>query len=305
MKNLIPMTDQNIIILLVLAIVISKIIIGFLIYFLVKRNKELKSERKLLSEHNQILKNHVEIIENQKDELKDAEKFKLKILSIASHDLRTPFNDLNMMFDNFSLLESRPDIIKESMKEVKGQICVVQETLDNILSWTIAHLKKLENHAQEEINITKHINSIVDLYDLRIRQKRIKVKFCMLKDYFTMGNAETFNFAMRNLLNNAIKFSPTDSVIEIKISKNGNTGRVSLYDQGIGMDSNKIDRINSGEYHHSEVGTNQEKGSGIGLALCKELLKKQGWILRVDSLLGKGTEMQLILPLQKSAYSDN
>lgn len=127
----------------------------------------------------------------------------------------------------------------------------------------------------------------------------------MLKDYFNMGNAETFNFAMRNLLNNAIKFSHTDSVIEIKISKNGNTGRVSVYDQGIGMDSNKIDRINSGEYHHSEVGTNHEKGSGIGLALCKELLKKQGWILRVDSSLGKGTEMQLILPLQKSAYSDN
>lgn len=119
-------------------------------------------------------------------------------------------------------------------------------------------------------------------------------------DHYSIGNVETFKFTIRNLLNNAIKFSPIGSKIEIKIIENGNVGKVSIQDFGIGMDHKRIEKIISGEFQYSELGTNAEKGSGIGLALCNELLQKQGWKLNIESLIGIGTEIHLILPINNS-----
>lgn len=294
------MNSDNLILMLIMAIVVSKVIIGFLIYYLVKRNKELKSDRKSLNEKNNNLNNNLKIIELQKQKLKENEVLKLKILSIASHDILTPFNDLKLMLENLNLMESNPDILINSMKDLKSHFVNIKENLDNILIWATANLKDPENNPQELFNINEHLHEAVSLFNSKIKQKDISIECNFSNDHYSIGNVETFKFTIRNLLNNAIKFSPIGSKIEIKIIENGNVGKVSIQDFGIGMDHKRIEKIISGEFQYSELGTNAEKGSGIGLALCNELLQKQGWKLNIESLIGIGTEIHLILPINNS-----
>jgi len=291
------MNNEIIITILIIAIVLSKIIIGILIYFLVKRKKELKSDKKLLIKKNELLKKHLEIIEKQKKELKAAEKYKIKILSIAAHDLRTPFNDLRLMIDNYALLKAHPEILSNSFSNVNAQLINIQDTIENILSWTVVHIKKPDSLIQDKFDLSKNILKIVSLFKKQMDIKGLKLSSHIPNNIYAAGNSETLNFALRNILSNAIKFSPQDSELNIQLNMDGKLAVISIKDFGKGMDPSKIEKINSGDYHQSESGTNNEKGSGIGLSLCHELLKKQEWKMNVNSILGKGTTMQVVIPI--------
>jgi signal transduction histidine kinase len=106
-------------------------------------------------------------------------------------------------------------------------------------------------------------------------------------------DANHFTIILRNLLNNAIKFTPENGQIIIDSKSEKNTTTITIKDTGIGMSKEAIDKINRFKEHYTTLGTNNERGTGLGLILCKELIKKNKGYITVQSKVGEGSILSL------------
>ncbi len=293
------MKELDIIYLLVTAIVVSKIIIGFLIVYLVKRRRELSREKAKLYQSNVALEAHIAKIEEQQQEIVDSENFKLKILSLASHDLRTPFQELVMLFDYADVSDLSDSEFKKLMQTIRKQLKISKNMLDNVLVWTAGQLKNKE-YGKSAIALAEQINLTVDLFATQTAAKQINVINNVPDGVSIIGNAEVFNFVIRNLLSNAIKYSPVASAVEIGADESEVGVRcIYIQDAGQGIDENTLITLRSGQLIQSTLGTDQEKGVGLGLSLCRDLLKRVGWSLEIESEWGKGSRFSLFFVAEK------
>lgn len=287
------MNELKIIYLLIAAIVISKIIIGFLIVYLVKRKRELKREKTKLHQSNLALEAHIEKIEEQQKEIIASENFKLKILSLASHDLRTPFQELVMLFEYADLAELSDTELKNLMLTIRKQVKVSKDMLDNVLVWTAGQLKNKE-YANTNFELAFQVDATADLFATQIKAKEIAIQNKIPRQLRSAGNVEVFNFVIRNLLSNAIKYSSVGGTVEIGVlEKDGLVSLLYIRDEGEGIEERVLQVLRSGQLMESKVGTEQEKGVGLGLSLCRDLLKRVGWSLEIDSELGRGSCFKL------------
>lgn len=289
------MKEREIIYLLIAAIVVSKIIIGFLIYYLVKRKRELSVEKVKLNRSNIELTAHIKKIEEQQKEIIASENFKLKILSLASHDLRTPFQELVMLFEYADVVQLDDASLKKLMQTIKGQLKSSKNMLDNVLIWTAGQLKDKE-YGQTNFDLSEQVRATTELFATQIAAKDLKITNSVAEGPSVIGNIEVFNFVMRNLLSNAIKYSPVSGHVEIGATvENGRVNAIYVQDQGEGIDEQSLSYLKKGQLMESKIGTQQEKGSGLGLSLCRDLLKRVGWSLDMDSEVGKGSRFILVL----------
>ncbi|TDS17660.1 sensor histidine kinase [Sphingobacterium paludis] len=299
------MKSEDIIYTLIAAVVVSKIIIGFLIFYLLKRKRELHLERANLSTTNGELQNHITVIEEQQKELLSAENFKLKILSLASHDLRTPFQELLILFEHVEILGLSEREFKEVVADIKYKANVSKGMLDNVLIWTAGQLRKRE-YSVIRFSLLEQVRATTDLFGIQLRTKEL-VLDCRVEPSTTLfGNVEIFNFVLRNLLSNAIKYSHVGGVIEVGVTEEDNQ-IISFYvrDFGKGMDADQLANLRVGEAVYSQMGTKDEMGAGLGLSLCRDLLAKVGWYLSAESELGKGSCFTLVLNAESARNVTN
>jgi len=235
--------------------------------------------------------------------LREANDSKTKLLSILSHDLRSPLNSIQGFLEiliDFDLEEDERKAIKAKLlKETKG----TQDMLFNLLTWTKSQMDGGVKVNLVAVNLHQIIESCIDVQRTAALEKSITINNKVDAEVFVKADVDMLKLVIRNLLNNAIKFTNTGGEIATLSEVSSVTGTLIIKDNGIGIEENKAARIftmNS----ESTYGTNNEKGVGLGLLLCKEFTELQDGKITVATSPKTGTAFSLHFPLIPKSISE-
>lgn len=257
---------------------------------LAKANRELEDKVRARTEELKI----------KNEELTRINAIKDKLFTIISHDLRQPLVSLGVFFEILKQLPedvSRTKLDQFYMK-LQANLQDVTSLLDNLLFWSQSQMG--QSHIESKpIRIVELVRRNIELYQVSALQKGINIEFKHSKgDPIVLGDENIINLVIRNLLNNAIKYSRKSSSITVNITQQNGHLAVSIKDRGVGM-SRKLQKfIFEKEYHNTTRGTSNEKGTGLGLKLCKEYLEKQSGKIHLQSEKGKGSVVTFTIPLK-------
>ncbi|MBQ4915238.1 tetratricopeptide repeat-containing sensor histidine kinase [Maribacter sp. MMG018] len=244
---------------------------------------------------NAILAEKTKILSENKNELDQINKNQDKLFSIVGHDLRGPITSLKSLL-HLSLEDKEGEnYFRKFAPKLQNDLDHIQFTLDNLLNWGQTQMKGA-NITIGEVLVKKEIMDIIGLFDKNLSEKSIEVTNDLTEEMCVRSDVNHFSIIFRNLISNAIKFTPENGHIEIKAKNNNNTLKISVKDNGIGMDADTLDKIWNSPEHYSTYGTNNERGTGLGLLLCKEMVEKNNGTITVESSLGRGTTFHVTLP---------
>lgn len=218
-----------------------------------------------------------------------------KLLSIIAHDLKSPINNVAGIIDLYEMGGLEEKDKNDLLSTLKKHVLITTETLDTILKWGQTQLRGITVN-KVKINLTKLIDKNIELLNLSAKQKSINlVNNLNFQDEISFDE-DHMNFIFRNLIANAIKFSKINSDIEISSKRIDNYLRVSVKDSGVGMDQRVLDSL----FTNNQIvnyGTQNEKGSGLGLTLCKEFVEANNGKIEVESQLNIGSTFHVYIPI--------
>lgn len=236
---------------------------------------------------NKLLLEHQEEIKKRSIELEQLNKVKDKFFSIISHDLRSPMNALSGILDLMDKDKISPDEFKRLNKELRVQFNHTKTLINNLLDWTLLQMDKLKIQF-EKIDLNQLAESNIKLLT-SLHLKEIKINNLISPSLFALGDSNMINLVLRNLLTNAIKFSEAGHLIEIDAKEDGDNYIISVKDQGVGISPEVQKLLFEKTTGYSTRGTANEKGTGLGLILCKEFVERNGGRIWLESSLGKGS----------------
>lgn len=222
-------------------------------------------------------------------ELNEANQAKDKIFSIIGHDLRSPLAAIIGVLELFKSDSLEAAERREISEKLSQQSTAAMELLNNLLVWGQAQLKGVQL-AQRELDMAAIVQSNIQLLGAQAQAKEIKIDSHLLKPTLVFADYSHVDFVVRNLLSNAIKYSFHGGKIEIRTS-NTTTPELLTFlisDSGMGMDSEtaeKLFRLDG----QSRLGTSGEKGTGLGLIICKSFIEANGGTISVESEQQLGT----------------
>jgi len=232
------------------------------------------------------------------EELESLNSSKDKFFSIISHDLRNPFNSLlgfsELLANNIEDLTEQE--IKDSAKTLNRTAHNLFNLLTNLLEWS-----KLQNGSfkieKSEVILSEVINYNLDAFSESIRSKDIALMRETETEVKVFADRNMIDSAVRNLISNAIKFSRSGGIITIGCAANGKNAELFVTDSGVGIPAEDQERLFKIEKQFSTEGTNNEKGTGFGLLLCKEMVEKNGGSIKFKSKKDEGSTFTITLPL--------
>jgi len=238
------------------------------------------------------------------DELKTINAAKDKFFSIISHDLRTPFNSLLGIteFISQSYDDMSPKEIKDSVTNIYMSSQKVYNLILNLFEWTRIQTGRFDAE-QTKIDISENIEEIIHLYKDSAELKNISLLHDTSEEIFAHADKYMFETVLRNLITNAIKFTPRGGRVSVSTIKKGNFAEVVVSDNGVGISEENQKKLFKIDTQFKTDGTADEKGTGLGLILCKEFVEKNGGTISVESEEGKGAKFIITLPLYTNAES--
>lgn len=236
-------------------------------------------------------------IQQKNIELEDLNATKDKFFSIIAHDLKSPFNSIVGLSD---LLCSRVDDypkekIKTFAKAINDSAKQTFKLLENLLEWSQLQRGKIKLNLRY-YNLKAIVDEIILLHNEMAMNKKIAIRVNVASNIFAHCDIEVTKTILRNLLSNAIKFTNNEGSITIDVAKIDSFIEVQVSDTGVGILPEKIPFLFTIEQDISTSGTANEKGTGLGLLLCKELIEKQGGKIWVESTVGKGSIFYFTIP---------
>lgn len=229
-------------------------------------------------------------------ELEGQLKSKTKFFSIIAHDLRGPvgtiMNFLNLMNTEKDLQEEEKLIFMEKMEALSQS---TYHLLQNLLEWANTS-QNLASFEEELIELNQLVTSNIEFFQSLTHMKSIGLEFHNGEAAYISGNAKMIETVIRNLVSNAIKYTPRGGTISITTQNNLQGVRLVVEDTGVGIKPDRLKRIFELENSHSEKGTDGESGSGLGLALCKEFVRKNNGTIQVESTVDVGTRLVVDFP---------
>ncbi|HAN19505.1 MAG: hypothetical protein A2X13_01015 [Bacteroidetes bacterium GWC2_33_15] len=233
-------------------------------------------------------------------ELKRANAAKDLFFSIIAHDLKGPVGNfvqfLELLTEKSSdYSESEKDDIIKTLFELSIK---TNNLLDDLLLWSRIQMNKIDLTPGVH-NLSQMLNSSIQIVSENAKKKNIEIINTIDENLFFYANDTSVKTIFRNLLSNAIKFSHRSSQVLINAKLNSlQKGfiEVAITDNGVGIPKEDIDKLFKIETNISTYGTEKEKGTGLGLILCKELVEKNGGKIRVESTIGKGSVFYFLLP---------
>jgi signal transduction histidine kinase len=241
---------------------------------------------------------HLEsLVDKQAKEIAEITATNSKFVAIIAHDLRGPFTSilgvlelLRNSLDNFDTgkIKKFIDLASESANSTYA-------LLENLLAWTIA-----QNNEQRfypvKINLCELVQEEITSFKIAVMQKQLTLHHSIPSNLNISADLQMVKTIFRNLIGNAVKYTPTGGEITISASENKQFVEIVVSDNGIGIspeDQKNLFKINM---FHSTAGTNQEKGVGLGLLLCKEFIELHSGNIMVESEAGKGSQFKFTLP---------
>jgi len=239
------------------------------------------------------------IIEQQNAELRATLTNRDKMYSVIAHDLRSPMASIRMVL-NLIVASTTPDVVGPEIYNLLDQANResedVHDLLDNLLKWTKSQTGRL-TVVMQDLDLSDIIPGVVEIFSVIAQTKNINLVLDGAdSSIIVRADNDMLKTIVRNFLSNAIKFSPADSSIEIKVSKEGERAKVSVTDHGVGISSARLGSI----FHKGETtyGTGGEEGSGLGLQLCEDFAQKIGGECSVESAEGQGSTFSVLIPLK-------
>jgi signal transduction histidine kinase len=239
------------------------------------------------------------VLKRSKQELLELNENKNKFFSIIAHDLRSPF----MALSGISQMISE-DMDSMSVKEVKNMASMIYNStqnlyklMENLLHWANLQMDTLKI-SPINFDIKQISQQVETTFQLSAKEKNVQIANKIRKTS-TYADTECVKAILRNLLNNAIKFSKKNGVIHLSSKVEKNMIRIIVKDNGVGMSKETLSKLFSIKNKISKKGTANEIGTGLGLILCKELVEKNNGEIFVSSKLGKGSEFSFTLPKYK------
>jgi two-component system sensor histidine kinase/response regulator len=232
-------------------------------------------------------------LSKKKKELEQANHTKDKIFSIVAHDIRGPVGTLNSMVD--ILVDEEHDLnYKEILATYKPVIAGSFNMLENLLVWAKSNLGKLETSPVSH-KLSKPINETISLFSHISNDKSITLETDVPENIKVCADEILLQTVIRNLVSNAIKYTPQNGKIEVKAQVDNNMAIISVADNGVGIPKETQSTVLTGHYH--SPGTNNENVSGLGLMLSKELAVKNGGDIWFTSQKGEGSTFHISVPL--------
>jgi len=267
----------------------------FIILLIKWRTSKLKKEQKKLED---TVKERTIEISKINNELIDINNAKNRFFSIFSHDIKNPFGTLVSLTDYIdkSYFELDDKVRKEITKTINKSAEQTYKLLENLLTWSQTQTKTT-NYFPSKIDLEKIINESIDLQEASLKTKNIKINLEINSKTKAFADTNLVKTIVRNLLNNAIKFSNNNTTITINIEEKNNMINISITDQGIGIKPDDVDKIFNIDTDTRKIGTSKEKGTGLGLMICKEFVQINKGKIWVHSLFGKGSSFGFSLPL--------
>jgi PAS domain S-box-containing protein len=236
-------------------------------------------------------------LRNSEASLRELNSTKDKFFSIIAHDLKSPFNGILGLSEilieqvrekNYEGIDTYSEIINTSSNHAMTLI-------SNLMEWSKSQTGRMEFNP-EYFDVVKVIKLIIELLKSSSNKKVINVTFNGPSKLILYADKAMIETVLRNLISNAIKFTPFNGKVMITIDENENEYFFSVADNGVGIDKGNLEKLFRIDGSYSTVGTNNEKGTGLGLILCKDFIDKHQGEVEVESEPGVGSRFYFSLP---------
>jgi len=266
---------------------------------LVLKNEKFETLNKELKQTNEELFIEKEIAVKRENQLRELNSTKDKLFSIIAHDLRSPFNSIL----GYSELLLENDNVDQ--KEKEAYIKIVHSSakntlnlLDNLLNWAKSQTGQIIFNP-EKINLSSVIGDIIEISISMAEIKNISIFHIPSAEFDVYADKNMLQTILRNLVSNAIKFTNLNGRIKIYTKQEQEYIEITISDNGVGMDEEMLNNLFQTNTKYISAGTANEKGSGLGLIVCKEFVEKQGGKIWIESELAKGCNSKFTIPIWK------
>jgi two-component system, sensor histidine kinase and response regulator len=259
-----------------------------------EKNEQLQASNREIVARGDELNKKAAILRQQTVELMELNHVKTKLFSIISHDLRTSVYSIKNIFDSLDkgLITANElvDLAPQANREINNSI----DLMNNLLTW--ARNQFQENKVMPQtIDLIKITNGTFKLLSAQANKKNISLHNHIDVYVFAYADNDMMMTVLRNLISNAVKFTPMGGSVTVHTEPDGDYIRVFVRDTGIGMNGDEKMRIFSNEYY-TKPGTDNEIGTGLGLTICRDFIALNHGRLDVQSEVGKGTTFIITLP---------
>ncbi|GMU87697.1 MAG: hypothetical protein AMXMBFR48_29380 [Ignavibacteriales bacterium] len=239
-------------------------------------------------------------------ELEETNRSKDRLISIIAHDLKSPFS---VLLGSISILrDSRDEMSYEERQKFIDNLfdaaSKVYKLVENLLEWSILNAGRVSYNPME-VNMCALFSQGIQAFSLDLQNRQIAVNINCPGNLTVMADINMQRTIFRNLLANAIKFSPNNSSIEVLVKITDSEAKVCITDHGIGMSNEDIEKLFRSDIKNSEIGTpHSAKGTGLGLIIAQEFIKLNHGVVSVQSQPGSGTTVCYTVPLSAASKSN-
>lgn len=244
-----------------------------------------------------IRKKAEQVLRVSEQKLKKMNAAKDRLFTIIAHDLGSPLNSLLLSAGHLkrhyrSLAEQDlQDFIHNIYKQTRD----MSDLLENLLQWAMLQIGKIEQNS-ETVDIRLLSEETVEQIKYTAQKKKIRLTSHIVENTTAWVDKHMVKAVLRNLLSNAVKYSYAGGEVKISSKDSGDRIEITVSDDGVGMNREKAVHLFTEEIHESSRGTSNEKGTGLGLMLCKEFVEKNGGKIRVESRPGQGSRFKFTIP---------
>jgi len=290
-------------------------------YIFADKSNYLQKKSQKLSDEVNLVKNHLEdLVEERTTELQamstelERQKKKLestnsdlveamnarnRLFAIIGHDVRAP---IGYNLQALEMLINNPDIVEKERKELLKMMAssseVTYNLLDNLLVWGRSQTGKLKA-TPVRVKLKDLIDESLELINIGLKEKHLKVEVYVSEGHYVEADRDQLYIVIRNLVSNAMKFTPEKGSIYISSKKYNGEVVISIRDTGIGIPDAILNKLLDSNSNVSTNGTRGEKGSGLGLQICQEIVQTNNGWMRIESSSGEGTTISFGIKASK------
>lgn len=267
------------------------------------RTKEIRQKNEELESQKEEIIKQKEKLDERKMQLEEINASKDRMFSIIAHDLRSPLGNFKSLLDHIMVYPEKVDENKRGriLKNMSEIANATFELLENLLFWSRSQMGAI-TLKPESSNLIETVESVFRTVRSSADKKKIHVSINIEPELMIYADINMIRTVLRNLLMNAVKFTHKNGEISLNAVEKDNMLMIAIKDNGVGISKSNLEKIFNIDEVLTTVGTENEKGSGLGLVICREFIEKNGGRISVESELNKGTQFCITIPI--SSYSE-
>ncbi|HYE56816.1 MAG TPA: HAMP domain-containing sensor histidine kinase, partial [Chitinophagaceae bacterium] len=240
--------------------------------------------------------NMEELIAQRTAALEKSNQARDRLFSIISHDLRGPvtsFHNISKLIHHYTR-QGEKEKIDTLFGRIDKSVGRLNHLLDNLLHWAMAHRNEIRCHIQK-INIVHLLGEVTAIYEEQLLSKKIQLNVHAPAEAFVSGDYNTLSAVFRNIFSNALKYTPREGTITVSVITNPGVITIACTDTGVGMAPERLSSLFEFTQCHSTQGTENEKGTGLGLLVANQFVQLNKGTMDIQSTPGSGTTVTVTL----------